>query len=171
MTDDGRSEAPLDAPLDATDQHLLDQVAEVLELADPVPHDLVERVQFAVALDEVFAEVAHITRVADDALAVRSDPTAEVRTETLTFSADRLTAMVTVTRTADGTLRVDGWVAPEEPMRVHLRMQGGPEFESTDAAGRFVFEGLSEGFAQLSFHLLGGAGDPEPVVVTPLFQL
>jgi hypothetical protein len=171
MNDDAFDANAEDAPLDETDLALLDELAGVLDQVDPMPQDLVDRVQFSLALDEVYAEVARITREPQDALAVRSDPQAETRTETLTFSAERLTAMVTVTRGVDGTLRVDGWVAPETAVRVQLRMQDGPTLEAGDSSGRFVFEGLHEGFAQLTFHLDEGDEGPAVTVVTPLFQL
>lgn len=153
--------------LDADDEAILGSLAQVLDRADPVPEDLVERIQFSLALDEVFTEVAHISRMAADSLAVRSDPVAEVRTETMTFSAEHLTAMVTVTRQAGGRLRLDGWCAPEGRVRVHLRMPDGPDRVVVDDGGRFVFDELPEGFAQLTFHL----GDTDVAVVTPLFQL
>lgn len=158
------------APMDQTDDLLLGELAELLTEVDPVPGDLVERIRFSLALDEMYAEVARITRVPLDALAVRSDPVAGVRTETVTFSADRLTAMVTITRTGAEELRLDGWVAPPEAVRVQLRMQEGSRQVDTDESGRFVFEGLPEGFAQLSFHPTG-ADDAGGAVVTPLFQL
>lgn len=157
------------APLDHTDTALLAEIAALLEEVDPLPADLVERVQFALALDEMFTEVAQITRLRSDELAVRSEA-AEVRTETLTFSADRLTAMVTVTRDAAGRLRVDGWIAPEGVQRVQLRMPGRVEQTLSDESGRFVFEDLPDGFAQLTFRPdSADAGDSG--VVTPLFQL
>jgi hypothetical protein len=155
-------------PLDETDAALLDELADVLTLAEPVPDDLVARVQFALALDEVYAEVAEITRVQHDALAVRSDPTAEMRTETLTFTAERVTAMVTVSRAGSDQLRLDGWLAPGAPARVVLRMQEGTQEVTADDAGRFAFDGVPEGFAQLTIAL---GPDPEDTVVTPLFQL
>jgi hypothetical protein len=161
------------APMDAVDVALLGELAQLLSAVDPMPDDLVERVQFSLALDEMYAEIASITRMEHDALAVRSEPVAGTRTETLTFSADSLTAMVTVTRTGVEHVRVDGWVAPPTAMRVQLRMQEGTTQIDTDESGRFVLDGLPEGFAQLSFHPLDeqpgteGAG----VVVTPLFQL
>ncbi len=101
-----------DAPLDHTDELLLRDVAAMLDVADPIPVDLVERVQFALALDEVFDEVASMTRVLDDALAVRTDLANATRTETVTFSADRLTSMVTLTTLGPGRVRIDGWVPP-----------------------------------------------------------
>lgn len=159
-------------PLDDDDVALLAQLRTVLEEADPAPTDLVERVRFALALEEVFSEVARITRVGTDALAVRSEPTAQVRTETLTFSAERLTAMVTVTGTVSGA-RMDGWVAPDAPVRVLLRRQDGGETETETETGRFVFEGVEEGFVQLVFQPVGtiGAEADDVIVVTPLFQV
>lgn len=162
-------------PLDESDAATLGEVRALLEQADPVPGDLTERIRFAVALDEVFDEVARLTRVPMDALAVRGEP-AVVRTETLTFSADRLSAMVTVNRVGTGALRMDGWLTPPGACRVRLRLQVGGEHETlADEHGRFSFDGLHEDFGQLSFHPVneGGAsaGDLETTVVTPLFEL
>ncbi len=158
-------------PLDAADAAVLDEVARLLTQVDPVPEDLVERVQFSIALDEMYAEVAQITRMPMDAMAVRSEPGVGTRTETLTFSADRLTAMVTVTRLGAGRLRVDGWLAPEGRMGVSLRMQEDTHETEADEAGRFVFDNLPDGFAQLAFRPVGEDEDTDAVVVTPLFQL
>ncbi len=165
-----RAAAEAAASLDTTDQALLDEVATVLDAVDPVPDDLVERVRFALALDEVFEEVATISRVPEDALAVRSDLAEAVRTETLTFTADRLTAMVTVSMSGRGRVRVDGWVSPAGVRRVNLRMQGADEGVTTDESGRFAADGLRSGFVQLVFHALEAeAGGPS--VVTPLFKM
>ena len=69
MTDDAMpSGAHLaDQPLDATDTALLTEVAALYDVVDPVPADLVERVKFALALDEVFDEA--VTGVARQSLA------------------------------------------------------------------------------------------------------
>ena len=87
-------------PLDETDLALLVEVAAAARPRRPGARRPGGPDPFSLALDEVYAEVAAITRVPDDALAVRSDPSAGMRTETLTFAAERLTAMVTVTRRA-----------------------------------------------------------------------
>lgn len=168
--------------LDDVDTATLDDIRAVYDETDPVPADLVDRIKFSLALDEMFDEVARMTRVPQDALATRSDPAQETRTETLTFSADRLTAMVTVNRVALGKLRLDGWIAPAEPCEVRLRIQGGEDREVlADAHGRFSFDELDEGFGQLSFHSISNSADRESSeaagegtensVVTPLFQL
>ena len=161
--------AAADQPLDTVDEAVLTEVALLLERVDPVPDDLVERVQFSLALDEVYAEVARITRLSGDALAVRGEPDTAVRTETLTFSADRLSAMVTVSRAAPEQVRLDGWLAPAVVLRVRVRMQEGSQETVSDESGRFVLEGLPEGFAQLTFEPVDGEAGER--IVTPLFQL
>jgi hypothetical protein len=159
-----------DNPLDDVDAALLGELRGLYDETDPVPEDLVERVKFSLALDEMFEEVAAMTRVPLEALAVRGE-TAGTRTETLTFSAERLTAMVTVSRLGPGRLRIDGWLAPTESCRVRLRIQGASTQETfSDDDGRFSFDGLDEGFGQLSFHPVGDDA-PDNAVVTPLFQL
>lgn len=158
------------APLDATDQTLLAEVASMLDTLDPMPDDLVARVQFALALDEVYDEVAQMSRVLDDALAVRTELADATRTETLTFSADRLTAMVTVSTAGPGRVRLDGWVTPAGVRRVGVRMQGVDDETFTDESGRFVVGGLREGFVQLVFHPVG-PDDAGGIVVTPLFKM
>jgi hypothetical protein len=172
MTDDHTPHSPADAAslLDASDQALLAEVATMLGTVDPMPADLVDRVQFALALDEVYDEVAQMSRVRDDALAVRTQLVDATRTETLTFSAERLTAMVTISAAGPGRVRLDGWVTPAGVRRVNLRMQGVDDEAVTDEGGRFAAEGLREGFVQLVFHPLG-PDDEGGLVVTPLFKM
>jgi hypothetical protein len=166
--DDERTLA--EQPLDAVDAATLSEIRDLYAGGDPVPDDLVERVKFSLALDEVFDEVARMTRMPLDELAVRGE--SQTRTETLTFSADRLTAMVTVTRTSAGKLRLDGWLAPPTPHRVGLRLQDAGELEViADEGGRFSFESLDQGFGQLSFRPLDADAGDGSTVVTPLFQL
>jgi hypothetical protein len=160
-----------DKPLDDVDAAILGELRGLYDETDPVPQDLVERVKFSLALDEMFEEVAAMTRVPLEGLAVRGEPSAGTRTETLTFSAERLTAMVTVSRLGPGRLRIDGWLAPTESCRVRLRIQGASSQETlSDDDGRFSFDGLDEGFGQLSFHPVDDDA-PDNAVVTPLFQL
>ena len=171
MDDDSTVSGLADGRLDDVDAATLARVQQLYADVDPVPADLTERVHFALALDEMFDEVARMTRLPADALAVRGERAVGTRTETLTFSADRLTAMVTVSRLAPDRLRLDGWLAPPEAYRVRLRLQDGPQLEVVaDAQGRFRFEELADGFGQLSFHPVDDDA-AENAVVTPLFQL
>ena len=162
-----------DQPLDATDAALLGEIARLYEEVDPVPHGLTDRLSFALALDELYAEVAEMSRVPMDLAGVRGD-LAAVRTETLTFTAQSLTAMITVTHVGPDRVRLDGWVAPAQRLQVGLRMQRGRLETLADAAGRFSFVDLPDGFVQLSFHPeTGGDGgdDGGSAVVTPSFEL
>lgn len=159
---------PADRPLDATDVALLTELAGLYTAADPVPQGLIERLTFTLALDEMYAEVAEMTRVAPALSGVRSE--AGVRTETMTFSAESLTVMVTVSRTAPGRVRLDGWVAPAAPLPVRLRTQGGRLETVADEGGRFSFADLETGFVQLAFGA-GNGDEAGQVVVTPSFEL
>ncbi len=142
-------------PLDVTDQAILDQVRAVHSLVDPPPSDLDERVRFAIALENVDVEVA---RLVEDLL-VGSGARGTERTRTITFDGDSRTIMVTMVDTPDGRVRVDGWLAPAARLRVELRLAGAaPDAPATseivvsDDSGRFVFDGVAHGLAQLLVH-------------------
>jgi hypothetical protein len=170
-----------DQPLDATDAALLDEVARLYEETDPVPPGFLDRLSFGLALDELNAEVAELTRVPAGLAGVRGE-VAAVRTETMTFAAESLTAMITVTHLGPDRIQLDGWIAPAQSLRVRLRTQQGRLEAPADAAGRFSFADLRDGFVQLSFHPdtgddgAGESPDESPdesdsVVVTPSFEL
>ena len=159
-----------DQPLDTTDAVMLAEVARLYEEVDPVPDGLTDRLSFALALDELYAEVAEMSRGPMDLAGIRGD-LAAVRTETLTFTAESLTAMITVTHVGPDRVRVDGWVAPAQGLPVRLRMQQGRLETLANAAGRFSFDDLPDGFVQLSFHPATGGDGGGSAVVTPSFEL
>lgn len=156
-------------PVDSTDAATLTQLARVYDEVDAVPQGLVDRLTFGLAVDEVMAEVAQITRMPQDAMAVRGETSPE-RTQTLTFDAAAVTTMVTVHRAGVDRIRLDGWLAPAASMRVRLRMQGERRNTVCDESGRFSFDDLPVGFAQLSLHPAEPEG-AEASVVTPVFEL
>lgn len=142
-------------PLDVTDQAILDRVRALHALLDPPPSDLDERVRFAIALENVDVEVA---RLVEDLL-VGSGARGTERTRTITFDGESRTIMVTMVDTPDGRVRVDGWLAPAARLRVELRLAGAtPDAPATseivvsDDGGRFVFDGVAHGLAQLLVH-------------------
>lgn len=159
--------SPADLPLDDDDQAVLDRLAEIYARLDPPPPDLDERVSFAVALAGVDAEVARLS----EQLAVGAGARGSERTRTITFDADSRTVMITIADQADGLIRLDGWLAPGADLRVELRMPepAQPRIVIADAAGRFAFDGVPHGIAQLLVH--PPAGDAAPRVVTPAFSL
>jgi hypothetical protein len=161
---------PETAPLDGTDQAILDQLADLYDRLDPPPPDLDERVRFAIALDDLDAEVARLTAEQPVAAARASE-----RTRTMTFDAQSRTIMLTVVDRPDGLVRLDGWLAPPAALRVELRFPepAAPRVVTADDTGRFVFDQVTHGLAQVLVHGDGtgdGAG-PATRVVTPSFAL
>jgi hypothetical protein len=155
-----------DRPLDDTDQAILNELAVLLARFDPPPADLDDRVRFAIALGGVESEVA---RLRDEQLvgAARGSE----RTRTMTFDADSRTVMIAVVDQPDGRVRVDGWLAPSVALRVELRF---PEptpsrVVTSDEAGRFVFDGVPHGLAQVLVH--PPEGEDAPRVITPSLAL
>jgi hypothetical protein len=156
-----------EAPLDDDDQSVLARVAALHALLDPPPADLDERVRFAVALEDVEVEVA---RLSEDLLA-GSGARGSERTRTITFDAASRTVMVTIVDRPDNLVRIDGWLAPGAALRVELRL---PEpaparVVTADDSGRFVFDAVPHGLAQLLVHPGDDGGTPR--VVTPTLVL
>jgi hypothetical protein len=79
--------------------------------------------------------------------------------------------MITIVAQPDGSVRLDGWLAPAEPLRVELRFPEPAEARSVvcDGAGRFVFDRVARGLAQLLVHPPDGGEGPR--VVTPSLAL
>jgi hypothetical protein len=157
---------PADLPLDDDDQAILDRLAAVHALLDPPPADLDQRITFALALEDVDAEVARLS----EQLAAGSGARGE-RVHTITFDADSRAVMVTIADQPDGLVRIDGWLAPAAAMRVELRLPepAPPQVVTADAAGRFVFGGVPHGIAQLLVSPLAAEGSPR--VITPAFTV
>lgn len=159
--------SPADLPLDGDDQAVLDRLAGIYGQLDPPPADLDERVSFAIALADADAEVARLS----ERLMAGSGARGTERTRTITFDADSRAVMVTVAHRADGLVRIDGWLAPAAALRVELRLlePAPPRSVVADPAGRFVFDGVPHGIAQLLVHQ--AADDGAPRVITPAFSL
>jgi hypothetical protein len=174
MTTDDHEELALAAgELDDADRALVAALADLYRAVDPVPDGLVERIQFELTLDALQAEVATLTQLDLAASGARSAPAAGTITEavrTITFSAETVTTMVTLTRQDDRTIRVDGWVVPGAGLRVEVLLADGGRQTETDADGRFVVEGLPRGLAKFALHLVTADGSPH-TVVSPTIEL
>lgn len=158
---------PADLPLDGDDEAILDRLAGIYALLDPPPADLDERVSFAIALEDADAEVARLGAWQMAGSGARGTE----RIRTVTFDADSLAVMITVALRADGLVRIDGWLAPATALRVELRLlEPAPaRVAIADTAGRFVFDGVPHGIAQLLVD--APADETAPRVVTPAFSL
>jgi len=156
-------------PPDHADVAALDMIRQMFLAADPMPRDLPERIRFTLALRGLEVEVARLS-IADDAAA--DDAVAVARgaeqSRTVTFDSDSLTVMIRIGANADGSARVDGWLAP--PQRREIEMRTGTELLSvaSDDRGRFAFDRVPRGTAQLMVRpATTGNGETGRLVVTP----
>jgi hypothetical protein len=144
---------------------LLAELDVLFDKADPMPADLVERVRFAIALEDLDVEVARWER-AEELAGVRG-----AGPNTVTFTVEDLTIMVSFVPAGAG-YRFDGWLVPGGPHTVEVRVAG---HESTttaaDEGGRFAVDDVPKGTTQLVVHLTGGQGDRTRTVVTPTLML
>jgi hypothetical protein len=127
-----------DAPLDATDQRILARMATLYATIDPVPSDLVDRIDFALAVAELEADIAELTR--SELVGVRGD-----ETDSVTFTSGSLSLMLTTVRAAHH-VRIDGWVT-SPGAEVDVVGEGVTRTATADGAGRFSLEEIPRGRA------------------------
>jgi hypothetical protein len=155
-------------PLDDTDRELLAELAALFDRVDPVPPGFVERVGFTLTLAHLEMELARLVRDSIEPVGARGEDGAR----TVTFTAESLTVMVTITRVGTGRFRLDGWLAPGGGMHVELRLERGGNDTHADDDGRFEFDRVPAGLAQLVFHPTeGGEARLLTPVVTPAIEL
>jgi hypothetical protein len=128
------------------DGSLLLAVRDFFETVDPMPFDLPERIQFALALRDLEAEVTRMARTVDQTVQVARG--AE-ESRIVTFDSDRLTIMIRIESNPDGTARVDGWLAPPQAHRVEMSMADESITAVADDLGRFVFYSVPRGTGRL----------------------
>jgi hypothetical protein len=158
---------------DDVDAAILNDLCEIWTITDPPPVDLDLRVLFALDIDNIHVEMAHLH---EEAL-VGAGARATEPTRTITFDSDSLSVMVSITPAGEH-LRIDGWLAPPQARRVELRTAAMdadtvdleaarvPRVAQADEAGRFVFTGVPRGLAQILVSGIDG-----PTVVTPSIVL
>ncbi|WP_290050634.1 carboxypeptidase regulatory-like domain-containing protein [Amycolatopsis solani] len=154
----------LGAPGEAfSDDLILAGVGRFLDELDPPPGDLVQRVQFALALEDLDVEVARWERL-DDLAGVRGSGTG-----TITFTVSDLTVMINLTKM--GKLhRIDGWLVPAGQYGVEVRVaEHGTSSTTADEGGRFVLDNVPRGTTQILVHL--GDVSCRRTVVTPTVVL
>jgi hypothetical protein len=152
-------------PLDDLDRIILDTVAEVFRAADPVPAGLTEDIKFALTVQAMHAEVAELQRVGAQSALARSEYT---QTQTLTFSAETLSVMVTMSPIDIDEVRVDGWVTGHDShVRVELRAGARTVGAEVDDDGRFTLDPAPRGLVRFVFL---PEGDVRPVI-TPTVEI
>ena len=125
------------------DEGVLAKIKAVFEAVDPAPADLAERVRFAVALADLEAEVARLVEEAAFEPTLTRGTAEESRT--ITFDSTELTIMIRIDANADGTVRVDGWLAPARACRIEVSLHDGGLAVEADADGRFAFPSMPRG--------------------------
>jgi hypothetical protein len=153
--------------LDARDEELLGLLRECHEAMDPMPGSLVERSLFALALQDLDAEVFRLAESYELEPAGARGEEARV----VTFDSDSLTVMIRI-HPQDRVVRIDGWLAPPQPCRVELRTGGRVLSTGADEEGRFVLDQVPRGLAQLVVRrgepMTGGS---EQSILTPAIVL
>ena len=150
--------------LDTEDDRILDLIAALYTTLDPVPDGLVDRIQFGITLDALHAEIAELQR-SGDPVGVRSG---ETSAQTVTFTSQTITTMVTVTPTLADRARIDGWVVPGAGIDVELRLPGQSLHVVADDNGRFVFEDVPRGLVQF---VLRPPSNAQNAVITPSIEI
>ena len=157
-------------PLDEADEALLAAIAALYADADPVPEGLIERIQFEITLDALQAEVATLTQLDLAASGARGASTTTEEVRTVTFTAESVTTLVTISPQPDGSVRLDGWAVPGAGLVVEVLLTDGSRRTESDDDGRFVLDRLPAGLAKLMLHTVDAAGDPY-TVVSPTIEL
>jgi len=170
MTPPDASRVPsADEPLDDADFALLGDIREMFEAADPMPPDLPDRIRFTLALRDLEIEVARLAAEEHD-LAAAARSTEQSRT--VTFDSDSLTIMIRIDANRDGTVRVDGWLAPPQRRDVEVKTSTDSLSVPSDEQGRFAFARIPRGTAQFIVRPAGsGSGEAGRSVVTPALIL
>jgi hypothetical protein len=147
----------------ADDGILLAEIGRFMDELDPPPDDLVQRVQFALALEDLDVEVARWERL-DTLAGGRGGGTG-----TITFTVSDLTVMINLTKI--GKLhRIDGWLVPAGQYGVEVRVaEHGTSSTTADEGGRFVLDNVPRGTTQILVHL--GDVTCRRTVVTPTVVL
>ncbi len=154
-----------DQPLDDVDRTILDTVAEVFRAADPVPAGLTEDIKFALTVQAMHAEVAELQRVGAETALARSEYT---HTQTLTFSAETISVMVTMSPIDADEVRVDGWVTGHDSrVKVEIRTATRTITAEVDDDGRFTIDPAPRGLVRFVFL----PEDAERPVITPTVEI
>src|SRR5579863_2503789 len=138
---DAASGPPADGPLDDFDLGLLDDIRELYQAVDPMPADLPERIRFSLSLRDLEIEMA---RFVDEEMSAAGVRGAE-QSRTITFDSESLTVMIRIDANKDGTVRVDGWLAPPQRREIEMKTVADPLRVSSDEQGRFAFARVPRG--------------------------
>ena len=92
----------------------------------------------------------------------------EEHTRRVTFGDGDLLIMISIDANLDGTVRLDGWLAPGQPCGVEVHSAAVIVDTKSDDAGRFVLHSVPQGLARL---VVRGCGVRRRTVTTPIIEL
>jgi hypothetical protein len=147
-------EADLDpgaVSMDRADLRILTDLLAIYDTIDPMPEMLPDLVLFGLDAQNLDAEFA---RLVESELSVSgtSGTRSVEHARRVTFASDSLTVMVVVNPQRDGSVRLDGWAAPGGRLHAELRVGEATMTAECDDSGRFVFDCVPSGPAQLVLH-------------------
>lgn len=152
-------------PFDELDRDILTALRATLDAADPPPPDLDDRVQFALTVQALRAEIAELEHLPSEMAGVRSiDYT---RVHTVTFTSESMSVVVTITHLDNEASRIDGWV-DGAAVEAELRERHRTETVAVDDEGRFAFPRVERGLVQFVFR---PSSDADAPVITPAMEI
>ncbi|HEY7263882.1 MAG TPA: hypothetical protein VH589_20670 [Trebonia sp.] len=164
------SEPASHEPMDDLDFAILDGIRELFDRADPMPADLPERIRFSLAMRDLEAEVARLTAAEEQQHLVGAR--GAERSRTITFDSDSLTIMIRIDSNRDGTVRIDGWLAPAQRREIEMQAIADTLRASSDEQGRFAFPSVPGGTVRLVILAVEqGSDGAGRSVVTPALVL
>jgi hypothetical protein len=159
-----------DEQMDDFDFAILDGIRAIFEQVDPMPADLPERVRFSLAMRGLETELARLI-TEEDPRPVGARGTE--RSRTVIFGSASLSIIIAIEENKNGSVRIDGWLAP--PQRREIEMQTSAEtlHVSSDDQGRFAFGEVPQGAARLVVVAAAERDQSErgPTVVIPALVL
>jgi hypothetical protein len=158
-------EARAGESMDQVDGVVLKRIRALYSTIDPVPDDLVDRLQFAMSLDALNAELAELQQMPMELSSRGAEPTG---VQSLTFTSDSITTMVTISPAGSDSVRIDGWIAPGAGALIELRQVSASMDTEADDDGRFVFDSVPHGLTRFVVRSPEADG---PHVITPAVEL
>ena len=139
------------APMDRADLRILADLQAIYDAVDPMPPMLPDLVLFGLDGHDLEAEFARLVE-SELAVAGAAGTRSVEHARRVTFASDNLTVMVVVNPQRDGKVRLDGWAAPGGRLHAELRVGEATMTAECDESGRFVFDAVPTGPAQLVLH-------------------
>jgi hypothetical protein len=155
---------PAGAAMDRVDLRILTDLLAIYDATDPMPEMLPDLVLFGLGGHDLDAEFASLVESELAESGVSGTRSVE-HARRVTFASDSLTVMVVVNPQLDGSVRLDGWAAPGGRLHAELRVGDSTMTAECDESGRFVFEAVPAGPAQLVLH---PTLDSDPTVTLPV---